>query len=92
MSLATVVTPRPNTRAVLFAKVAVPVPKALLLYTPMVPALTVVPPVKVLAPVNTNEPEPTLASVTPVPEITPVNMPLPVWLMVSARPLAKAKL
>jgi hypothetical protein len=45
MSLATVVTPRPNINVVLSAKVTLPVPNALLLYTPMVPALTLVPPV-----------------------------------------------
>jgi hypothetical protein len=46
----------------------------------------------VLVPVNTNDPEPTLVNVTSVPEMTPDNKPLPVWLMVSVRPLAKARL
>ncbi len=46
----------------------------------------------VFVPVNTNTPAPCLTNDTVLPEITPVNMPLPVWLIVSVRPFAKAKL
>ena len=57
-----------------------------------VPKSMVVAPVNVFVPVNTKAPAPCLTNDTSVPEITPDNKPLPVWLMVSVRPLAKARL